>query len=134
MELALDWSTSKEPSSIKIFGATGGRLDHFLANAFMLVKYQKPRSYPIEMIDKQNDIAIFFPGQYQIKQDKDKKYISFISLSHEINCLSLTGFKYPLVDQNVAFTSSLCISNELIQKTGTFSFEKGILMMVRSND
>lgn len=134
MELALIWATSQAPASIKIFGATGGRLDHFLANAFMLVKYQQPHSDPIEIIDLQNELAIFYPGKHQINWDKNKKYVSFIPLSMEVNSLSLSGFKYPLIDQNIDFTSSLCISNELIQKTGTFSFEKGILMMIRSND
>ncbi|GIN70514.1 thiamine pyrophosphokinase [Bacillus sp. J14TS2] len=134
MELALIWATSQTPASIKIFGATGGRLDHFLANAFMLVKYQQPHSKPIEIIDLQNELTVFYPGQYQINSNKNKKYISFIPLTKEVDSLFLTGFKYPLVNQNIHFASSLCISNELIQKTGTFSFEKGILMMIRSND
>ncbi|MCJ7839599.1 thiamine diphosphokinase [Lederbergia sp. NSJ-179] len=134
MELALIWASQQNPTNIKIFGATGGRLDHFLANTFLLTKYQKPDSFSIEIIDLQNELSFFYPGQYQVKMNRDKKYISFIPLSLEVSGLSLTGFKYPLFNQNIDFASSLCISNELIQKTGTFSFEKGILMMVRSND
>ncbi|MFK4998029.1 hypothetical protein ACI2OX_13400 [Bacillus sp. N9] len=60
--------------------------------------------------------------------------MSFLPLSSEVWGLSLRGFKYPLMNKYVPFGSSLCISNELLQQTGTFSFEKGILMMVRSAD
>ncbi|MBS4207666.1 thiamine diphosphokinase [Bacillus sp. FJAT-50079] len=135
MELAIEWALKHNPDSIKIFGGTGGRSDHFFANAFMLAPYQlKQQTVTFELIDIQNTISIFYPGEYDIEIDNTKKYISFLPLSSEIFGLSLKGFKYPLKDKYVPFGSSLCISNELLQQTGTFSFEKGILMMVRSTD
>lgn len=135
MELALIWAVAQQPAEINIFGATGGRLDHFMANAFMIYNFQKPNpSIAIKIIDICNHISVHVPGTYHVEIDEDKKYISFIPLSTEVKALTLLGFKYPLTKQLVEFGSSLCISNELIQQSGTFSFEKGILLMVRSTD
>ncbi|MEK3887019.1 thiamine diphosphokinase [Bacillus sp. FSL K6-3431] len=135
MELAMEWALKQNPTKIKIFGATGGRLDHFMANALMLSHYQKQNVLvKIEMLDLQNAISIYFPGRYQIQTDIQKKYISFIPLTTDVTGLTLTGFKYPLTNHRVPFGSSLCISNELLLETGTFLFENGILMMIRSND
>ncbi|MBS4203829.1 thiamine diphosphokinase [Lederbergia citrea] len=135
MELAIIMALKQNPSAIKIFGATGGRLDHFMANALMLVQFQTPKSnVKIEIIDIQNAISVFSPGKYEVELDSQTKYISFLPLTAEVKNITLVGFKYPLANKTVHFGSSLCISNELIQQSGTFSFEKGILMMIRSSD
>ncbi|MBS4198912.1 thiamine diphosphokinase [Bacillus sp. FJAT-49732] len=135
MELAMMWAVQQKPHMIKIYGATGGRLDHFMANALMLSRYQNQNPLiKIEMIDKQNSLSVYYPGHYRVENDNVKKYISFIPLTKEVVHLSLTGFKYPLINRTVEFGSSLCISNELIEQYGNFSFEKGILMMIRSTD
>jgi thiamine pyrophosphokinase len=135
MELALNWSIKQSPEAIRIFGATGGRIDHFLANIQMLGKKENLHpSITIEIIDKQNYVQIVPPGEYTLKEKCESKYVSFLPLSTEIEELTLTGFKYPLQKRNISLGSTLCISNELIQPTGTFSFSGGILMVIRSHD
>ncbi len=39
MELALNWSLEQNPDEIRLFGATGGRLDHMLANVQLLIPH-----------------------------------------------------------------------------------------------
>ncbi len=135
MQLAMEWALKQKPTHIKIFGATGGRLDHFMANALMLSIYQKKYStVKIEVIDVQNTLSVHYPGKYPLQANNWKKYISFIPLDNNVTGLTLIGFKYPLHNHRVPFGSSLCISNELLQETGTFLFENGILMMIRSTD
>lgn len=135
MELAIMWALEMNPSSVKIFGGTGGRLDHFMANALMLGKFkQKNPDVAFELIDTQNVISVHLPGGHKIKRDEEKKFISFIPMFSDVYGLTLIGFKYPLNHHHVPTGSSLCISNELIHETGHFSFEKGILMMIRSKD
>lgn len=135
MELAFNWAIEQQPSIVKVFGATGGRLDHFMANAFMLVNYRlKHKRVAFELIDIQNTFSVFLPGIYRLKKTARKKYVSFIPMSSYVKGLTLEGFKYPLINKTVPQGSSLCLSNELIQQIGTFSFEKGILMMIRSKD
>lgn len=132
-EIALEWSINQKPEKIIIFGATGGRIDHLLANIHLLIHSIKGETL-IEIIDKQNHITLHTPGTYTIKKDRNKKYTSFIPISLEVKGITLEGFKYPLKNCHIGLGSTLCISNELIHEVGTFSFEDGILIMIRSCD
>lgn len=135
MELALNWAVRQEPANIRVFGATGGRLDHLLANVHLLVKpVVEDNDINIVLIDNQNILSLKGPGSYKIEKRKDKKYISFVPLTLDVEGLTLEGFKYPLKNRHISIGSTLCISNELINDYGTFSFSKGILLVIRSND
>ncbi|MCL6585759.1 MAG: thiamine diphosphokinase [Anoxybacillus sp.] len=130
MEIALDWAVQQEVEWIRLFGATGGRLDHLFGNVQLLVKYATKR---IELVDKQNTITVHLPGTYTVLAN-EYPYVSFVPISLDVTGLTLKGFKYPLTNCHISLGSTLCISNELIQSSGTFSFTEGILMMIRSKD
>lgn len=135
MELAIMWALEQSPEKIRIFGATGGRLDHFFANIQLLINpVLHKNDLPIEIIDQKNIIFLKAPGSHEIKKIPFIKYISFIPITVEVRSLTLQGFKYPLTNRHVPLGSTLCISNELINDYGNFSFSTGILMVVRSND
>ncbi|MCA1030027.1 thiamine diphosphokinase [Bacillus timonensis] len=133
LELALDWAIQQNPCQIKIFGATGGRLDHFLANV-QLLSQPLNKNIDCELIDKQNVLTLKKPGTYNIEKNTNYPYVSFLPFKQEIKDLTLIDFKYKLKNSNISFGSTLCISNELINNIGTFSFKDGILMMIRSSD
>jgi thiamine pyrophosphokinase len=135
MELALNWALEQKPGQIRIFGASGGRLDHFFANVQLLIRpVMNGTKTEMIIIDRQNLISVKAPGKYRIEKTSDKKYISFVPASLDISGLTLEGFKYPLKDCHISTGSTLCISNELIGDYGTFSFSEGILIVVRSSD
>jgi thiamine pyrophosphokinase len=135
LELALNWAVEQNPETIRIFGATGGRIDHLLANVQLLVNpLLQGKSILILLIDRQNIIYIKGSGSYKIEKMSDKKYISFVPVSFNIKDLTLQGFKYPLNNRHISIGSTLCISNELISDYGTFSFSEGILLVIRSDD
>lgn len=135
MELALNWALTQMPDEIRLFGISGGRLDHFLANVHLLIKpVLAGADTPIYLIDRNNVIFAKGPGSYSVKREKNKKFISFIPITLSVSKLTLEGFKYPLNDCHISIGSTLCISNELISGYGTFSFSEGILLVVRSSD
>ncbi|WP_026692075.1 thiamine diphosphokinase [Peribacillus kribbensis] len=136
LEIALEWARAQNPDGIRIFGATGGRADHFLANIQLLTKshLQRKTDIPIYIEDKTNIIYVKTPGSWNIESIPEKKYISFIPLTLEVKGITLKGFKYPLDNRNITMGSTLCISNELLSNIGTFSFIEGIILVVRSND
>ncbi|GLB59399.1 thiamine diphosphokinase [Cytobacillus sp. NCCP-133] len=135
MELALNWALEQNADRIRLFGATGGRLDHLFANIQLLIKpVLLDMAVLIEIIDKKNIIYVKSSGEYTIQEIKDFKYFSFIPVTMEVKGLTLKNFKYPLKNHTVPIGSTLCISNELIEDYGTFSFTEGILMVVRSKD
>ena len=135
MELALNWAIQQDPDKIQIFGGTGGRLDHFFANVQLLLQPKHfQSSVEISIIDVQNELFVKPAGTYKLEKNFDKKYVSFIPLSQSIKNLSLKDFKYPLTDCHIPLGSTLCISNELLNEYGTFSFTEGILLVIRSRD
>ncbi|TPR13980.1 thiamine diphosphokinase [Apilactobacillus timberlakei] len=117
---------------INIYGATGGRLDHFLSNFLMMTepRYKKIVS-KIRIIDNQNTISYFLPGSHTIKKELDKKYLAYLPLN-EMN-LTLNDVKYTLDNYHVARPISFA-SNEFIGTKANFSFDKGILSVIQSKD
>jgi thiamine pyrophosphokinase len=135
LELALDWALKQCPNEIRIFGATGGRVDHFLANIQLLYKgLASSLDCEISIIDQKNIVFLKSPGTYNLVNLPDKPYVSFLPFTPTIEKLNLNGFKYSLIDRNISFGSTLCISNELISDYGTYSFLDGILIVIRSHD
>lgn len=132
LEIAIVYALKENPDIIKIYGATGGRLDHELVNLQLLLKsIDSPTT--IFIIDHKNKITLKRPGSYRLAKS-NYKYISFLSLYESIEGLTLQGFKYPLNNATLSNGSSLCISNELILNSGTYSFSCGILIVVESCD
>jgi thiamine pyrophosphokinase len=132
-ELALNWAIKQAPEKIRIFGATGGRLDHFLSNVQMLVKGFRA-NVEIELVDKQNIMCLLEPGTYSIPRTLDYPYLSFLPFSSKVKGINITGVKYPLSNSDIEWGTTLCISNEIIEESGTFSFTEGIVIMVKSKD
>ncbi|WP_456275538.1 thiamine diphosphokinase [Bacillus sp. AK128] len=134
IELAIDWALAKNPKRIRLLGATGGRLDHSLATIQLLTK-GLANQVLFEIIDQQNILTLLNPGTYEIHQDPCYSYISFLPFSSNVQGIHLSrDFKYPLTDCDISWGTSLCVSNELIKETGTFSFTYGIVIMVKSKD
>ena len=67
---AIEYAISKGYDEIEIYGATGGRLDHFFAVMCLLEKYQ---DVSIKVIDQQNCIQLLKPGIHHI-ENKDYYY------------------------------------------------------------
>ncbi len=137
LELAIDWAIDQKPRNIYILGATGGRVDHFLANIQLLQKeriLKEIGDINLYIVDQKNSLTVKIPGVYTIEEDSMKKYFSLLSVTEEVSGITLSGFKYPLHRAKLTRGSTLCISNELISECGNVSFEEGIIMMVRSND
>ncbi|WP_417900591.1 thiamine diphosphokinase [Bacillus haimaensis] len=132
-ELAVNWAMAQNPTSITMFGVTGGRLDHFLGNVQLMLKGNQ-NGITIEIQDNQNILTLVNPGFYTMKKDENLPYISFLPISPTVSGITLDGFKYPLKNRNIKWGDTLCISNELDTENGTFSFKDGILMMIRSRD
>ncbi|MDT7014287.1 thiamine diphosphokinase [Levilactobacillus namurensis] len=118
---------------VDIYGATGGRLDHFMANLFLVLEPQyKKYANQIRLIDRQNTITFYLPGHYRLQKEADKKYLAFIPLT-PIDHLSLFDEKYPLHDEPIPYPISFA-SNEFIGETGTFQFDTGLLCVIQSCD
>ncbi|MEN2666383.1 thiamine diphosphokinase [Listeria aquatica] len=132
-EIGLMAAMEEKPDVIRIFGATGGRMDHLLANLMMLTKPEFRQAVPlVEIIDCYNWIKMYLPGHYEIQKLQEMRYAAFITMEN-VTGLTLTGFKYPLQNATFSFARALS-SNEFLQDSGTFSFDSGLILMIQSKD
>jgi thiamine pyrophosphokinase len=127
-ELALDYALNLKPTAIYIWGALGGRLDHTLANVFLLLKGQKAgiKTYLIDeyceafIVDKE---AAFVDGKGVT--------VSLFAFSPQVEGLSLSGFVYPLKDAVLTIGESLGVSNIINRDQAKISVRAGNLLVIR---
>ena len=121
-----------QPDEVHLYGATGGRLDHLLANMWLVLDPVFRQWAPqIKLIDKQNSVRFFLPGDYQITKEADKRYLAFVPLMPMH--LTLPDEKYQLDAAYNAYPISWA-SNEFSGNTGHFSFDAGVLAVIKSRD
>ncbi|WP_407634373.1 thiamine diphosphokinase [Lactiplantibacillus plantarum] len=121
-----------QPDEVHLYGATGGRLDHLLANMWLVLDPVFRQWAPqIKLIDKQNSVRFFLPGDYQITKEADKRYLAFVPLMPMH--LTLPDEKYQLDAAYNAYPISWA-SNEFSGNTGHFSFDAAVLAVIQSRD
>ncbi|MDO1605542.1 thiamine diphosphokinase [Lactobacillus sp. YT155] len=118
---------------IHVYGATGGRIDHLLVNLFLgLEEDFNAIIEQVKIIDIDNYIEFFNPGQHLVTKKSQMKYIGFVNFG-PVKQLNLLDSKYQLED----FTSEKSISwasNEFVNETINFSFEAGFIAAIQSKD
>lgn len=116
-----------------VYGATGGRIDHFLVNLFLPFD---PRF--LDFYDKlyyksaTNTVRFFRPGRYTVYHENGMKYIAFVNLG-PVTHLNIYDAKYKLDDFSAGHPVSWA-SNEFVGETIDFSFESGIVAVIQSCD
>lgn len=133
-ELALSWCCEQKPEEILLLGMTGGRLDHEWCNLGLMRRIQKQYRCKISIVDHCNEITLYNSGSYEISNNPYYSYISFLPFSESVRGISLQNFAYDLEKTDIEWGTTLTVSNEFIGETGSFSFEEGIIMVIRSRD
>lgn len=119
---------------IEIYGATGGRLDHFLGAIQILEKPEfEMQDLTIALIDDCNEIRYLSAGQHFVKRNPTLPYISFVPTTVPTE-ISLTHFKYNLDHKTLLKGSTLTISNEIADDFGKIEIFKGNVLVIRSRD
>lgn len=134
MQLGVLAAINKYPdANYYLIGATGGRLDHYLSNLWIPLQERfMPFIGKISIIDNQNTITYYLPGEYVLAKESDKKYLAYVCLT-AVEKLTLFDAKYTLAQTDFKYPISLS-SNEFIGETSRFSFETGVVCVIQSKD
>lgn len=128
MYAAVEIGLSKGCKHFEIFGATGGRLDHTVANIQLAASLaEKNISHSVHgngfsFVSVRNG-EISFPSDLQ-------GYISVFAHSDECVGVSIKGLKYELDNAVLSNSFSLGVSNEFIGKESKVSVKKGTLIII----
>ncbi|OHP07462.1 thiamine diphosphokinase [Staphylococcus sp. HMSC058E03] len=134
LALGVEQAVAHGYTDIFIYGATGGRLDHFMgALQILLKKHYRRHGIAIKMVDAQNVIQLLEMGRHKIAKDEHFPYISFIPVNGEV-VLSLEGFKYNLERRQLEIGSTLTISNEINHPYAWIDIHQEQVLQIRSRD
>lgn len=134
-QLVMEWILEKGASEIHILGATGGRLDHFLANINILMLPLR-KGVPAYIVDPQNRIRLM-DETLQIKREEFYgKYLSLLPLTTQVTGVTLRGLKYLIEDYTLEVGIARAISNEIAENSdiAQIQIRSGVLIVVESKD
>ena len=106
-------------------GISGSRIDHFVANLKLLYEFEN-----LVIIDE-NTMVMECRNGLELPKD-EYKYYSFFALEDVAN-LTLSGFKYNLINHNLSHQSGLCVSNE-IDSFGYVTYSSGRLLLIKTKE
>ena len=131
MELCVSWALLNHATDLTLLGATGTRLDHTLANIYLLKKLAG-LGIPARIIDKHNTIYVV-TDQIELK-GRPGDLLSLLPITEKAAGITLQGLEYPLEDAAMEMGSSLGISNVFKETIACVTVREGILMVIQSKD
>lgn len=130
MLCALKWALERGYREFRIYGATGGRIDHTLANIQCLL-YLKNHGATGYLMDG-NSMVLVLKNETVHFQENLEGYLSLFSLGERAEGVTIRGMKYPLEGYTVSNDYPIGISNEFIGEKAEVSVEKGELVCLIS--
>lgn len=128
LHAAVDAGLAKGCERFEFFGATGGRLDHTVANVQLAASLSQ-EGIPVLIHGYGFGIAAITDGE--ICFDKNESgYVSVFAHSDECKGVSIKGLKYELDGAVLTNSFSLGVSNEFIGKESGISVENGTLIII----
>lgn len=127
MAEAVDAGLERGCTEFRLYGATGGRLDHTMANIQLAAHLSKigkdvfiyGNSFFLTVISSR---SIRLNGQVG-------DTVSVFSLTDRAEGVTLRGLKYPLENYTLLNTVALGVSNEFAEKTAEISVSNGTLLI-----
>lgn len=128
MMLAVKKALEMGYHKIKIYGGTGGRIDHTFSNIQTML-YASRKGASIEMIDSTNTYHVITDGEIHLTGESQRGFSVFAlgGIAHKVN---IKDAMYLLHDFELTSDNPIGTSNSFIGKEVTISVEKGSLMII----
>ncbi|MCI8509035.1 MAG: thiamine diphosphokinase [Lachnospiraceae bacterium] len=136
-ELAILKAIEEKAGKITLLAASGGRIDHMLANLNLLLLTGQA-GIECYIVDETNRVRLLDSADNRpcIIQKKEQygTYLSLIPITEFIEGLTITGVMYPLYKKKVYQGNSLTVSNRIVDKETRISLDKGKVLIIESMD
>lgn len=113
--------------------ATGGRLDHTLAN-LSLLEEMYALGGELTLLDSRNEVVLHKGGKQKFNIRECLKYFSLIPLDSVLRNVNIENARYPLTNATVTRSGMITISNEAIAPGAVISIGEGRALVVFSKD
>ncbi len=129
-ELAIRYAVDNGYTDITVLAATGGRLDHEIAN-MLLLRFAAP-AYRAVITDEQNDIY-YMNGEITIHKKKGH-VLSIIPVGGDMEGVVTEGLEYALSGETLRFAESRGVSNIITEDKCRITAQKGESFVILSRD
>lgn len=119
-------------SDFLLLGATGGRLDHTVANFAVMLHLAKNKAKAV-MADGQNIVRMMLPGKTVIDR-VEGAHLSLLPYAGSVFGVTIKNAEYELENAVLTPDYPLGISNEFTERAVEISFKRGVLMIFISKD
>ena len=128
--LAIKAGLSAGCKSFRLFGVTGGRLDHTIAAIQSLAYLSEHQAFG-EIISDNERIALLAPGKHTVPK-REGYTLSLFAYTESVQGLSVRGVKYKA--ENITLTNSfpLGVSNSITDAEAGITFTDGCLLVIAS--
>ncbi|WP_077367365.1 thiamine diphosphokinase [Anaerosalibacter sp. Marseille-P3206] len=130
-ELATEYLIEKGFKEIIFMGVTGSRIDHTLGNILILDKLLK-RGIKGVIIDENN--RVYITDSELCVSREEGTFVSIIPITSNGAKVTLTGFEYETDRVEFGFSSTLGISNRVVEENGYIKVENGTCLVIISKD
>src|SRR5581483_1843548 len=127
MELALQRALERNPSSIIVIGALGGRLDQTLGNIALLSDSRLSVLDP--RLDDGVEEVFFCRGRSKV-EGRSGDLVSLIPWRGNVEGIRTEGLKWPLRAETLHPEKTRGISNEMIGDVAAIQIESGLLLVI----
>jgi len=127
-QLALDYALGLKPASIEIWGALGGRIDHALANLFLLSRGENT-GIKISLVDEYCET--FVVEREASFDEAVGQTLSLFAWGAQAEGVTLHGFQYSLDNEALEMNNPRGISNVIVGSPATIQIRSGSLLVVR---
>jgi thiamine pyrophosphokinase len=128
LELALGAARERGARRVTVVGGSGGRLDHFLANALLLAS---PAYADIEIEALVGDARITVIHERARLSGAPGDLCSLLAVGGPARRVRTTGLRYPLDGEDLLPGSTRGLSNEFIEPVATVTLEHGAVLAVQ---
>jgi len=130
-ELAVQLAIERGCEEVILLGATGTRLDHTMANVFLLRILLEAGKKGI-LADEHNEIEMINKN-ISLVREKDIN-ISLVPVGGRVTGVTTEGLYYPLKDATLEFGTTWGVSNEFSEDMAGVTIKEGLLLVIKSKD
>lgn len=130
--LAIDYSIENKANKVILLGGYGTRVDHSLANIYM-IEYAKQNGVDLMLADGKNEI-ILASKKTEVINDMENSFISLIPLSQKVYGVTTQNLKYQLSNATLKRNDSFGVSNEFLGEKAIVLSKRGKLLIIKSRD
>lgn len=131
LELALLEAVDQQAAWIRVIGAVGGRVDHMLANLYLLL-LPGLAGRDVRLVSGAQSLWLVAPGTHTLHGAAGDT-VSLLPLVPGVEGVTTGGLAYPLRDEPLLFGPARGVSNVMQESTARVTLRAGQLLVVHTS-